>query len=169
MSRRERLLTMVLQVVTVTIVVGLLIFSIVQTNRLAQARARAALELSRQNNVVLRTVEDVLRDVRDAQVNQRRAFRALARRNEQLHGRDPDEAPEFEPLADTSSSNPPQGSSGSPTPRTRTRTDPQEPQPPDERKPAEKRSERRDPKPSPKPSPTPDVCVPLTNVCVDLP
>lgn len=142
MSSREHRFSQILTVAMCVIVVSLLIFSIVQTQKLATARAAASLAITQQNAKVLGTVEDILADIRGAQVRQRDAFSRLARRNEQLHGRDPAEAPSFDDLA-----------SDQPSPSRADDDDDGDDQEAD-RKPS-RRQPAPPPRPRPKPSPTP--------------
>lgn len=167
MSRRLRVASYVIQAVFIVTVISLLIFSIVQTNQLARDRAKAALALSRQNNTLLHRIDDLVGDVRGAQVNQRNAFRRLARRNETLHGSDPSNAPVFTPLAPSSSNPTPSagegGSNGDPGSGDRGQ--------PRDRSGRQTGNGDRDPKPRPTPSPTPTpdpepTCLPIIDLCI---
>jgi outer membrane biosynthesis protein TonB len=161
-TRRERLFTFALQLVTATLVIGLLIYSVAQSNRLADERAQQAIEEAQRNRRLIHGLDDILHDIRAAQVSQRMAFRALARRNERLHGRDPDKAPRFDPVdpdgeAASTPSPSPQPTAGPPAqPRPRPEPDP----------PRRRPRPTPSPTPGPSPSPSPQVCVPVIDVCV---
>lgn len=170
MSRRQRLFTNAMTVVMVVVVIGLLVYNIVATQRLARERAAASLESSRQNGQVLDSVEQLVLDALAAQVNQRHAFRKLARRNEELHGGDAADAPDFRSLTDRpNSTNPPSpartpNEPGAGNDRRRDNGKPDSDDDPPERDP------RPRPTPRPSPSPPPDkICAPLLDICVDRP
>lgn len=142
---RVRTVSMVMQIVTVVVVLVLLVYSVVESQNLAADRQEQALQASERNRALLTSLDEIVRDIRKAQVNQRRAFRSLAQRNEQLHGRDPSEAPQFDAL---------------PPPRARASQGSGDPEEPDQ----PQRDPTRDPDP-PSPSPSP-LCIPVVNVCV---
>jgi hypothetical protein len=154
-ERRERLFLTALQAVTVIIVVSVMIFVIFDSQRDSRARSAAALAAQQQNAEVLAGIEDILGDVRRAQVNQREAFSRLARRNERLHGRDPGEAPTFDDLSATDRPSPSStDAQDSSDPPSRTRPDPPEDDPP--RRPPQ----RPNPPDEPEPPPPPPCAVP---------
>ena len=164
-ERRERIL-LILQVITAAAVVGSMIFSIIQLQGIAEQRATAALLAARQNREVLTGIDAIVRDVRRAQVDQRQAFRALARRNQQLHGRDPSEAPQFRSITEE-----PASSNPAPDPGSDINPDRSEPSQPDDRQPDRDNGDRPRPVPRPSPHPTPSpspdpICVPVVDVCL---
>lgn len=149
MSRRWRLFTAAVPVVTLVVVLVLLVYSVVASHNLAESRQRASIEAADRNAELLDGLNGLVRDVRDAQRNQRQAFRRLAERNEELHGSDPSEAPRFNGTRSEPQRDPPRESrQPEPSPR------PPPPRPPS-------------PKPKPKPPPpSPTVCVPVLDVCL---
>lgn len=153
MSRRERWLFTAMQLVTVVVVASLLIYSVFTSQKLAESRQRQAVAAAEQNQKLLSSLDKIVRDIRAAQVNQRRAFEKLARRNEVLHDRDPGEAPDFESLPSLAEPAAEQPEQESPGQGQGNRPD----RPPG-------RPDRDRPEPPP---PEPLACVPVINVCVD--
>lgn len=172
MSGRHRTFHTAASIATLVVCLLLLVHTVTSTNRLTASRAANAAQTSAENRRLLRNVRVVLDNVRQTQIAQQKAFRALAQRNEVLHGNDPDDAPDF---GTTESSNPPtkDGQSGTDRdPAALQRPDPQREEPPRKEPP---RKERPRPPPDdepdpPDPTPPPErLCVPLLDVCVDEP
>lgn len=162
-DQRWRSITTALQIITVVVALALLVYSVVESQNLAEQRADATAQAADRNRVLLQKLADQQDAIRRAQVAQRQAFRELARRMEVIHGNDPGEAPDF---GVSQSSNPPANARGDPSPR-REREPEREPDPrPRERDP-EPPAEPDPPRPSPRPTPSvPAICVPLIEVCI---
>lgn len=175
MNGRFKSLHTILSILTVIVLLVLLVYTVNLSNDLAAERSRQAVEATTRNRDLLRRLEGIVRDVQSNQAEQRDAFRRLARRNEQLHGNDPDEAPDFDSMLAPGDASPVEKPSGVEPERGQGPQDsPNSGEQDDGRDDAPKDEKRRDrpprERPSPSPSPTPpndEVCVPLTNVCID--
>ena len=169
MTYRWRAWSTALQIITVITVLVLLVYSVVESQNIAEQRAAAAAQDAARNRALLHELSDQTTALRRSQADQRTAFRQLARRIEVLHGNDPDEAPDF---GDSQSSNPPAEPDGEPSQRTQPDNpdrgrDPNPPErEPPEREPPPPDEPRPPPSPRPTPSPSPGVCVPLLDLCI---
>jgi len=164
MTPRDRRLTTGLQIVTTVVVLILLIYSVVTSQNIADRRQAEALEAAERNRELIAGVRGLVLDTRDLVANvelqqrdQRRAFNQLARRNEQLHNSDPDNAPVF---GHSGASNPPtssrpapRASGDEPSPQPSPRRDPPAQQPPSQPEPRPQPSPRPQP-PAPTPAPS---------------
>lgn len=179
LAGKSRSIHTALSVLTVVVLLILLVYTVVEFQEIAVERAEIAAEASAQNRKLLNELAEQAIAIRQSQAQARQAFRLLAQRNEELHGNDPDDAPDF---TATQSSNPPtrdvrSGPDGeervAPTRRGPEQREPEqrrEPRdPPREREPEPRRSPRPSEPPDPPDPPDDELCVPVLNVCVNEP